>query len=81
MAAQLGGYWTTSKPTGPVQSIIDSALNPAWGNPATKVVKIEVPPGVTFYQGQAASQGGLVGGGSQVLFPKDVVVDPAWIRK
>jgi hypothetical protein len=80
-AGQLGGYWTTSKPTGPVQSIIDSALNPAWGNPATKVVKIEVPPGVTFYQGQAASQGGLVGGGSQVLFPKDVVVDPAWIRK
>lgn len=79
-ADQLGGYWTTTPPSGPVQSIIDSALNPAWGNPATSVVKIEVPAGVKLYQGQAAAQGGLVGGGNQVLFPRSVTIDPAWIK-
>ncbi|EJN00284.1 hypothetical protein PMI40_03618 [Herbaspirillum sp. YR522] len=79
-ADQLGGYWTTTAPSGPVQSIIDSALNPAWGNLATLVVKIEVPAGVRLYQGQAAAQGGLVGGGNQVLFPRNVTIDPAWIK-
>jgi len=79
-ANQMGGYWTTTPPAGPVQTIVDSALNPAWGNPATSVVKIEVPSGVTLYQGQAAAQGGLVGGGNQVLFPKNVTINPAWIK-
>ena len=69
-ANQLGGYWTTIPPSGPVQSIIDSALNPAWGNTATKVVKIKVPSGIRLCQGQVASQGGLVGGGNQVVSPK-----------
>lgn len=64
-----------------MQSIVDSALNPAWGNTAINVVKIEVPAGVRIYQGQAASQGGLVGGGNQALFPKDVKIDPNWIKK
>jgi hypothetical protein len=68
-AQEMGGYWTTAKPSGPVQSIIDSALNPQWG-PATKVVKIEVLAGVKYYESVAAPQGGLVGGGSQVLFRK-----------
>ena len=80
-ANQLGGYWTSTPPSGPVQSIVDSALNPVWGNTATNVVKIDVPSGVRLYQGQAARQGGLVGGGNQVLFPKDVNVAPAWIAK
>ena len=80
-AHQMGGYWTTTPPAGPVQSIVDSALNPAWGNPATSVVKIEVPSGVTLYQGQAAAQGGLVGGGNQVLFPKNFTINPAWIKQ
>ena len=79
-ANQMGGYWTTTRPAGPIQSIVDSALNPAWGNPATSVVRIEVPPGVTLYQGQAAAQGGLVGGGNQVLFHKNVTINPAWIK-
>lgn len=65
-------------PKGPVQSIVDSALNPKWGSPATNMVKIEVPPGVKLYQGQAAHQNGLVGGGSQVYIPR---VDPKWIKK
>lgn len=80
-ANQLGGYWTTTPPTGPLQSVIDSALDQTWGNPATNVVEIEVPAGVTLYQGQAATQGGLVGGGNQVLFSKNVKIDPSWIKK
>ncbi|OAV01460.1 hypothetical protein AO382_0735 [Moraxella catarrhalis] len=49
-------------------------MNPAWGNPATNVVKIEVPPNTRLYQGFAANQEGLVGGGVQVVFPKDVEI-------
>jgi hypothetical protein len=78
-AQELGGYWTTTKPAGPVQSIIDSALNPQWGNTAT-MVKIEVPIGTKYFEGVAAPQGGLVGGGNQVLFPKDFKVDTSWIK-
>lgn len=65
-----GAYWTRTKPEGPVQSIIDSALNPEWGNPATSVIKLDVPPGTRFYEGVAAPQGGLVGGGNQIYLPK-----------
>jgi RHS repeat-associated protein len=78
-AGEIGAYWTTVKPSGPVQSIVDSALNPVWGNTATKVVSIQVPPGVNLYYGAAAPQGGLVGGGPQVFFLDKV--DPAWIIK
>jgi filamentous hemagglutinin len=80
-ASEIGGYWTTIPPTGPVQSIIDYALNPQWGNTATNVVRIEVPSGTTFYQGFAAPQGGLVGGGIQVLFPPGFKVNSNWIKK
>ena len=79
-ANEMGRFWTTKSPTGPVQSIIDSALNPVWGNSAINVVKIEVPPGVKFYQGAAAAQGGLVGGGNQVVFPPGYKIDPSWKR-
>ena len=77
-AGELGPYWTTTKPQGPLQSVIDSALDQNWGNTATNVTTIKVPQGTTIYQGYAASQGGLVGGGTQVYIPK---VDPSWIVK
>lgn len=75
-AGDMGAYWTRTKPSGPVQSITDSALLPQWGNNATNVVEIEVPIGTKFYEGVAAPQGGLVGGGNQVFF--DTKVDPSW---
>ncbi len=75
-AGELGPYWTRTPPSGPVQSVLDSALNPAWGNTATNVTRIQVPSGVKIYEGVAAAQGGLVGGGSQVFIPR---VDPGWI--
>ena len=58
--------------------MIDSALDPIWGNTATKVVRIDVPRGVTIYDGVAATRRGLVGGGNQVFIPR---IDPAWIVK
>lgn len=73
---EMGPYWTRTPPAGPTQSIIDSALNPSWGNNATKWVSIEVPAGTTFYEGVAAAQGGLVGGGNQVIVES---VNPDWV--
>lgn len=77
-AGELGSYWTTTKPQGPLQSTIDSALEQNWGNTATNVATIKVPKGMTIYQGAAAPQGGLVGGGSQVYIPE---VNPSWLVK
>jgi hypothetical protein len=73
---RLGSFWTKSPPNGPVQSIIDSALDPSWGNTATQVVKMKVPKGVTIYEGYAASQKGLVGGGSQIYIER---INLSWI--
>jgi RHS repeat-associated protein len=80
-AGELGQYWTRTRPTGPLQSQLDSALDPAWGNTAERVAVIRVPAGTTIYQGAAAPQriaggGSLLGGGSQVFIPH---VDPSWL--
>ncbi|PNV72101.1 filamentous hemagglutinin, partial [Leptospira inadai serovar Lyme] len=72
-----GSYWTRVPPNGATQSIIDSALNPQWGNAATNQVRAVIPAGTTFYEGVAAPQGGLVGGGNQIFIPK---VNPSWIK-
>jgi hypothetical protein len=77
-AGQLGSFWTATAPTGMLRSRIDLALNPQWGNSASQVVRINVPPGTRMYEGYAASQGGLVGGGTQVFVPN---VNPVWIIK
>ena len=75
-AGELGSYWTRTPPAGPLQSTMDSALNPAWGNTAQCVSTISVPSGTTIYEGVAAPQGGLLGGGSQIYIPK---VNPNWL--
>jgi hypothetical protein len=75
-AGELGLYWTRTLPAGPLQSRIDLAILPAWGNSATRVTTIRVPSGTLIFEGCAAGQGGLVGGGSQVVIPN---VNPAWI--
>ena len=77
-AGELGPYWTRTPPAGPLQSKIDSALLPQWGNTAQNVTRIQVPPGTKIFEGFAAPQGGLVGGGNQVFIPR---VDPSWIVK
>ena len=80
-AGPIGSYWTDVPPTGPLQSVQDSALNPEWGNSAEYVSTIQVPAGTTVYRGFAAPQpleggGGLIGGGSQVYVPR---VNPDWL--
>jgi RHS repeat-associated protein len=71
-----GSYWTSLKPQGPLQSVIDSALDQNWGNTATRVIKAKIPAGTQIYEGAAAAQRGLVGGGNQIYIPK---VNPKWI--
>jgi len=56
--------------------VIDSALDQNWGNAATTVIRAQIPAGTTIYEGVAAAQRGLVGGGSQIYIPS---VDPSWI--
>lgn len=73
-----GSFWTRREPSGPLQFVIDSALDQNWGNNATRVIRATVPRGTTVYEGAAAAQRGLVGGGSQVYIPR---VDPAWIQQ
>jgi len=76
-----GGYWTRTKPAGPVQSIIDSALDQHWGNTATTVFEMRVPAGTRLFEGVAASQRGLVGGGNQIYFDKKInPLNSDWIR-
>lgn len=74
---EAGRYWTRDKPSGPLQSVIDFALDQNWGNSAERVVTARVPSGTTIYEGVAAAQRGLVGGGNQVYIPK---FDPGWIQ-
>jgi hypothetical protein len=81
-AGKIGSYWTDIKPSGPLQSQLDSALAPQWGNTAQNVVTIEVPAGTKMYKGYAAPQstgvGQIHGGGSQIYIPH---VDPKWIKE
>ena len=76
-ANKIGLFWSRIEPTGPLQSQIDLALKPEWGNTAENVVKIMVPAGTKIFEGFAENQGGyLLGGGSQVIIMN---VDPNWV--
>jgi hypothetical protein len=76
-----GGYWTRTKPTGPLQSVIDSALDQNWGNTATRVIEMKVPAGTKLFEGAAGSQRGLVGGGNQIYFDRKInPLNPDWIK-
>lgn len=80
-AGKIGSYWTRTKPSGPLQSQLDSALAPQWGNTAQNVATMKVPKGTTIYEGAAAPQstgvGQILGGGNQVYIPR---VNPNWIQ-
>lgn len=87
-SSELGSYWTAVPPAGPIQSQIDSALQPAWRNTAERITEIRVPAGEVVYEGLAGPQplvpGGssaptdslLLGGGHQVFLPN---VPPDWV--
>jgi hypothetical protein len=77
-AGPAGSWWSFTKPSGPLQAVIDSALDQNWGNTATQVATARIPAGTTIYVGTVAPQRGLVGGGNQVYVPK---VDPSWVQR
>ncbi len=68
---------------GGIQSQIDLALNPEWGNTTQYVTKVTVPKGTVIYEGAAAPQsinggaGQLLGGGNQVYIPE---VNASWLK-
>ena len=75
-AGKVGRYLTRVPQGAGLQSQLDLALNPSWGNTTENVTKVVVPKGTTVYEGFAASQniydslgnviGELPGGGSQI---------------
>jgi RHS repeat-associated protein len=80
VADELGSYWTDVKPLGPTQAMLDGAILPKWGNPATNISAIRMPPGVPHYHGIAGPQGNMVGGGNQVYF-HNYQVPKSWLIK
>ena len=80
-AGEVGRYMTRVPQNGGMQSQIDLALNPEWGNTAEYVTEVVVPKGTVIYEGGAASQtinggaGQLLGGGNQIYIPE---VNASW---
>ena len=75
-AGELASWWSRTPPSGPMQAKMDLALLPEWGNSAQRVATIRVPKGTVIYEGAAAPQGYLLGGGNQVFIPYG---NPAWV--
>ncbi|KGQ69427.1 hypothetical protein OA57_11665 [Chelonobacter oris] len=73
---EFGAFWAVDKPLGSLQSRIDSALRPEWGNIAgtsfysqsSRYTEIIIPKGTEINIGEVGSQGGAwIGGKSQLL--------------
>lgn len=64
-AGKIGRYMTAVPQNGGVQSQIDLALNPDWGNTAQFVTTVTVPKGTTIYVGTTAPQ--IINGGAGML--------------
>lgn len=75
-SGQVGSYMTRAPQNGGMQSQMDLALDPKWGNTAQNVTTV-------IYEGTAAPQvinggaGTLAGGGNQIYIPE---VNPAWFK-
>ena len=86
-AGKVGSYVSRTPQGGGLQSQLDLALNPSWGNTTENITKVVVPKGTTIYEGVAAPQniydslgniiGVLPGGGNQVYIPK---VEAGWFK-
>ena len=80
-----GRYWTPERSNGPLQSQLDSAILPQWGNTFLNQALIKVPKGSKYYEGPAAPQKGTIGtlpdlhgGGMQIFLPNP---NKDWIIK
>ena len=86
-ANKVGTYLSRTPQNGGLQSQMDLALNPDWGNTTEHVSKVIVPKGTKIYEGTAAAQvikdssnnaiGHLLGGGNQVYIPN---VNARWFK-
>lgn len=83
---ELSAYWSRVQPTGPYQAVLDSALDPNWGNKATHWIEINVPAGTTVYEGitsqvllqnHGLTTGQILGGGNQIYIKDKILKD--WI--
>jgi RHS repeat-associated protein len=77
---ELGPFWTRTKPAGTLQTQLDGAVLPEFGNTFENVTTIRVPAGTRLFEGVAAPQNrtiiDLIGGGNQVVVPH---IKPSWI--
>ena len=73
-SSPLSRYWTPDRPTGRLQTHMDSALPRS--NTVTRIVAIDVPPGVELYEGKVAANFGRGGGGNQTII---LEVEPSWV--
>ncbi len=80
-----GRFWTPEPSKGPLQSQMDSAVLPEWGNTFQNQAIIKIPKGTKYYEGPAAAQTGgkgtrptLQGGGTQIFLP---IPSNEWIIK
>ena len=73
-----------TRPAGPLQTQLDLALAPQWGNKANHISEYEIPQFAPFYEGAAGVQpvkaiedsdtlGQLPGGGNQILITDEQV--------
>lgn len=54
-AGKVGRYMSRTPQNGGIQSQMDLALNPKWGNTTEFVTTVTVPKGTVIYEGTAAS--------------------------
>ncbi len=72
-AQDMGRFWSRNKPEGPMQVVVDLALDPS-NNVISNWVEITVPKGTVMYEGvvgpMAVKGGQILGGGNQVFIEK-----------
>ena len=80
-AKKVRSFMSRTLQYGGLQSQLDLALDPKWGNTAQYITQVIVPKGTVIFEGTAAPQvinggtGILPGGGNQIFIPE---VDSSW---
>lgn len=70
LAGRRGTFYSPIAQQGGLQSMIDLALRPEWGNSASAVSPVTLKAGTVIFEGIASSQGGpWVGGTPQIFVP------------
>ena len=70
-AGRVARFMTRTRPANVKEAIEKLALDRGWGNEAVFLEEVHVPKGTVIWEGIAAKQGALSGGGSQVWISKE----------